>query len=116
MVNRSGYEGACVEYLKEKTAFDNNMVPNRENFNMWSRNVKLMSIARSSEIINYLVPLLDNETEYEVEDWSAVADFGIVPSNYKPDTIKTRVCDIAFVSLLTPDSKSRVKQYINTKE
>lgn len=86
-------------YLSNKIPF-NKESPTNENFTNWSNGIKLISISRDKRVIDYLVSLLENESEFSIEDWSKYRHSGIMPRNAKPDTLKIRVCDVAFVSLL----------------
>ena len=66
----------------------------------WSVNVKMLATSRSVEVITYLKSFLDDETKFQIEDWSKYIGYGALPKGAKPDLITVRVCDVAFVALL----------------
>ena len=73
---------------------------NKENLDQWSKDIKLLAIARNLKFAQYLNEFLDDQTTFEIEDWSKFRHYGMLPQGAKPDTIKIRVCDVALVSLL----------------
>lgn len=88
------------EYLTSQTGFNTNLIPGKKNFKAWYDAVKLVSMSRDRRIIDYLVPFLDNKKAYIMEDWSKSMGTGFRPKQKKPDFVKIRVCDVAFVALL----------------
>lgn len=88
------------EYLTASLNFEKTENLQQEKFNEWASKVKVISTSRNINFIKYLKKYLDDETEFMVEDWSKYRYSGIFPRDAKPDTFKSRVCDVAFVALL----------------
>ncbi len=89
-------------YLVSAYNFDFNQEINKINFTNWYNKIKNLSVSRHSNVIDYLIPLLENKTFYPIEDWSNFDSRKIISENDKDKAkiIYFRVCDVAFVSLL----------------
>ncbi|MCD4793813.1 MAG: hypothetical protein K8R54_11295 [Bacteroidales bacterium] len=87
-------------YFTKMYEFDKNADLDPEKLKEWAYMVKVISISRHPEIIEYLRLYLNNEFEFNIEDWSKYSHCGSLPDGAKPDLIPVRVCDVAFVSLL----------------
>lgn len=99
--------------LTKILAFDLITLPDSSNFAEWSRDIKWMSVSRDKRIIDYLVELLDNETTFSIADWSQYRHMGVIPTDPKPEILKTRICDIAFVSLLRAIGQTDCSKHTN---
>ena len=97
-------------YIKKQTGFREDTPPPADSLIEWSKTVKWMSQARNRKITDYLIPLLDNETAFKMPDWSRYSHAGYVRPGTKPDSITTRICDVAFVSLLRAAGQT---EYVN---
>lgn len=86
--------------LANKTGFNNYMEFDSAKLTEWRSRVKLMAVSRDKRIIDHLAKLLDNEQTFLVEDWSQYALYGMLPKDAKPEMLRFRVCDIAYLSLL----------------
>lgn len=93
-------------YFSEAQNFNKYQDIKSYNLNEWSKIVKTLSTSRSPELIEYLISYLDNETEFIIEDWSKYGNYSksiptiALSEADKPDFIKVRICDVAFVSIL----------------
>lgn len=88
------------EYLSTALNFEKTETLKQDKINHWASSVKLIATSRHIDFTKYLERYLDNETEFNVEDWSRYSHFSMLPKGAKPDTITLRICDVAFVALL----------------
>lgn len=88
------------EYLREQLNFEPNGELARKDYRQWATDIKYIATSRQPEFIAYLAPFLDNEKQFTAEDWSAYRHYGYRSRKHKPEKVKLRVCDAAFVALL----------------
>jgi hypothetical protein len=87
-------------YLAQKLHFSDTFQISQDHFKEWAEMIKTLTISRDKSFLSSLIPLLENETAYAVEDWSRFRYAGMLRKEDKPDIIQVRVCDVAFVALL----------------
>ena len=90
------------EFLKPRYGIDMEARIEKDNSKDWYNKIKYLSVGRDPELIEYLIPLLDDIRLFQVEDWSAVGGRKIIKDSdvNKRKVLYIRVCDVAFVSLL----------------
>lgn len=98
-------------YLAQKLHYSDTFQISQDHFRQWREMIKTLSISRDKSFLSSLIPLLENETAYAVEDWSRYRYVGMLRKEDKPDTIRIRVCDVACVSLLRGLDQFKFKMY-----
>lgn len=97
--NRNNCDKIYNHFIKN-TNFTFPNIIGQNNIDQWSKDIKMISIARNPKFSEYLIELLDNPSEYNIDDWTKYRHHGMLPKGAKPDVIKVRVCDVALVALL----------------